>query len=276
MTYQKICDILSEAGIAGAGFEVAFLLEHFCGVSPALLPLAKDREFDSPQLEAAVCRRATRYPLQYILGEWGFCREKYELTPDCLIPRADTELLVETAARMIPQGGSFIDAGTGCGSIAISLLAARPDVSGCAFDISPGALECARRNAEKNRVAERLRLLCGDMLDRRFFECVGVYDAVISNPPYIPSRELSGLEPELSYEPRSALDGGDDGLVFYRGLISNAGPALQDDGVIIFEVGLNQAAQVGKIAGAAGYQCIKIQKDIEDRDRVLVLSKVRR
>jgi release factor glutamine methyltransferase len=276
MTYQKICKILSDAGIAGARYEAALLLEHFSGVNRAELPLVRDKEFGIPELLAAVERRAARYPLQYILGEWSFCREKYELTPDCLIPRADTELLVDAAARLIPTGGSFIDAGTGCGCIAISLLAARQDITGCAFDISPGALECARRNAEANRVSGRLELLQGNMLDRQFFLDVGVFDAVISNPPYIPSGEIPGLEPELSFEPRAALDGGADGLVFYRGLISNAGVVLREDGVIVFEVGFAQAAQVGNIAKAAGYNCIRTLKDIEGRDRVLVLGRVRR
>ena len=95
MTYQKICKILSDAGIAGARYEAALLLEHFSGVNRAELPLVRDKEFGIPELLAAVERRAARYPLQYILGEWSFCREKYELTPDCLIPRADTELLVD-------------------------------------------------------------------------------------------------------------------------------------------------------------------------------------
>ncbi|NLW74621.1 MAG: peptide chain release factor N(5)-glutamine methyltransferase [Clostridiales bacterium] len=276
MTYRKICGILSEAGIAGAEHEAALLIERFCSISPAMLPLLKDKEFSCPELESAVMRRAERYPLQYILGEWGFCREKYKLNPDCLIPRADTELLVETAARLIPPGGSFIDAGTGCGCIAISLLAARPDITGCAFDISAGALETARSNAETNRVSGRLKLLQGDMLDTRFFQRVGVFDAVISNPPYIPSGEITGLEPELCFEPRIALDGGADGLTFYRGLISNAGLSLRADGVIILEIGSNQAAQVIEIAGSAGYSCMEILKDIEGRDRVLVLGRLRR
>ncbi|MGI6167062.1 MAG: peptide chain release factor N(5)-glutamine methyltransferase [Eubacteriales bacterium] len=276
MTYRKICGILAEAGIAGAEYEAALLIEHFCDITPATLPLLKDKEFSCPELDAAVMLRAERYPLQYILGEWGFCREKYQLTPDCLIPRADTELLVETAARLIPQGGRFIDAGTGCGCIAISLLAARPDITGCAFDISAGVLETARSNAEVNRVSGRLELFQGDMLDAGFFERVGVFDAVISNPPYIPSGEIPGLEPELSFEPRTALDGGADGLTFYRGLISNTGAALREDGVIILEVGSSQAAQVIEIAGSAGYHCIKILKDIEGRDRVLVLGRLGR
>lgn len=272
MTYDGIKKILSAAGIGDASFEAALLLRKFCGVNPAQLPLLKSFEYDCLELTAAVEKRAERYPLQYIIGEWGFCGESYEVSPGCLIPRADTELLVLTAAALIPYGGRFIDAGTGSGCISVSLLVSRADLSGVSFDISNDALEIAGGNAEHAGVLGRLSLKHGNMLDESFWRGAGVFDAVISNPPYIPSGEIKSLEPELGFEPVGALDGGVDGLDFYRGIIKNAGCALSECGVILLEVGYGEAGDVSSIARENGYMAETIN-DIEGRGRVVVLRK---
>lgn len=272
MRYKEIRDILAASGVDDPAGEAALLLRHFCGLTPAEIPLVRDRDFTCPELIEAIKRREERYPLQYILGEWGFCSESYEVSPECLIPRSDTELLVMAAAEMIKTGGHFIEAGAGSGCVSVSLLAARPDITGAAFDISPDALDIAGRNAKKNGVESRLTLMRGDMLDENFWRNAGRFDAVISNPPYIPSGEISGLEPELGFEPRQALDGGADGLDFYRAIIKNAGSALTEGGIIFLEVGYGEDISVSKIAGAYGYMAVT-RKDIEGRGRVLVLKR---
>lgn len=272
MTYTELCTALSGAGIEDAAHEAALLLEHFCGLSPAQIPLSRNRDFDSPQLREALERRLSRYPIQYIIGEWGFCGERYTLNSDCLIPRPDTELLVEKAAQLLPPGGRFLDAGCGSGCISVSLLASRADSSGVAFDISPGALKAAGENAAHNGVGERLTLIPGDMLDSAFWRSIGKFDAIISNPPYIPTREIPALEPELKHEPHRALDGGEDGLDFYRAIISHAPDTLADGGIILLEVGLGQADDVAALAIKDGFSA-EILKDIENRGRALVLRR---
>jgi release factor glutamine methyltransferase len=274
MTYDEIKKLLFKAGIEDSGYEAALLVEKFCGIRQSDIPLLRGRSFSNPGLEAAVKRRTERCPLQYILGEWGFCGETYEVSPACLIPRPDTELLVETAAELIPANGNFIDAGTGSGCVSISLLALRPDLTGTAFDISPEALAIAGRNSARNKTADRLTLKNGDMLDQNFWNTAGKFDAVVSNPPYIPGDEIAGLEPELCHEPLLALFGGPDGLDFYRSIIKYAGAALKDGGIMLLEVGFGEADGVSAIAKAGGY-CAETLNDIEGRGRVVVLRKNR-
>jgi release factor glutamine methyltransferase len=272
MRYKEIREILASAGTVDPVGEAALLICRFCGVSPSEIPLIRERDFDCPELTEALKRRGERYPLQYILGEWGFCSESYEVSPGCLIPRPDTELLVETAAELIKAGGRFIEAGVGSGCVSVSLLAARRDVTGTAFDISEDVLEIAGRNAKKNDVESRLKLMPGDMLDGKFWSNTGKFDAVISNPPYIPTGEIAGLEPELSYEPRQALDGGADGLDFYRSIIKNAASVLCEGGIVLLEVGYGEDVPVAAIAGGYGY-ITEVRRDIEGRGRVLVLRR---
>lgn len=272
MTYSELCAALSEGGIHDAPREAALLLECFCGLAPEKLPLSRGVDFDTAALRGALRKRLERYPLQYIIGEWGFCGERYILNSDCLIPRPDTELLVESAARLMPPGGSFLDAGCGSGCISVSLIAARPDARGTAFDISAGALEAAARNAAANRVEGRLKLTPGDMLKPDLWRSIGSFDAIISNPPYIPAGEIPLLEPELRHEPLRALDGGADGLDFYRAIIKYAGAALGEGGFILLEVGCGQSGDVASLAGAGGYSAEPLC-DIEGRERALVLRR---
>lgn len=271
MTYRDICRRLASAGIVEPETDAALLLEHFCGVGRAALPLRRDEDFTCAALEAAVERRAGRYPLQYILGRWGFCGLELDVAPGVLIPRADTELIVETAARELPRGGRFVDLGCGSGCIGLAILDARPDVAGVAVDLAPEALELTRRNAERLGYSERLRVLRGDMLSAELWQALrGDYpsglDAVISNPPYIPHGELAELEPELAHEPVLALDGGADGLEPYRVLLPAARSVLSPGGVMIYECGVGQAAAISALGAELGLSA-QILWDIEARDR---------
>ncbi len=272
MTYNEICVLLAQAEIENNRAEAAMLICHFCGVSKAELFGMHDHDFDSEALAEAVAKRCSHYPIQYILGYWSFCHESYRVTEDTLIPRADTEKLVELAIKIMPEGARFIDLCTGSGCVAISTLAARPDCTAVAVDLFPKTLEIARENAEHNGVGERLGFMQADVLDPSFMDNLSRFDCILSNPPYIESDVIHSLAPELFFEPDAALDGGDDGLDFYRTIISSYGRYLADDGLMLLEIGYNQGRAVGALAAENGYSC-EINKDYGGNDRVAYLQK---
>ncbi len=272
MTYNDICLALAEAGIENDRSEAAMLICHFCGINKAELLGRREEDFDSPALVEAVKRRCGRYPLQYILGYWEFCRETYRVTEDTLIPRADTEKLVELAVRMMPEHARFLDLCTGSGCIAISALAARPDCRAVAVDLFESTLEIAGENAERNGVGDRIGLIAKDVLEPSFMDELGIFDCILSNPPYIETKQLSLLDEELSFEPEAALDGGDDGLRFYRVIVKEYERFLRPDGMMLLEIGWNQGKAVAAIAAEAGFRC-EIYKDYGGNDRVAYLTK---
>lgn len=273
MTYKEICNALMAAGIDSAAREAAMLLSFYCSVPESEIIFRKNEDFESAELMAAVEKRCMHYPLQYIFGEWYFCGEVYEVNENCLIPREDTERLVEKAAELLPVGARFIDLCTGSGCIAISLLAKRRDLEGVCVDVFPETLALAKKNAERNCVSDRLSFVLSDVLDGEFMSELGSFDAIISNPPYIPTEVVdSSLAAELSHEPRAALDGGHDGLIFYRKLISEYGKYLADGGKMLFEIGFDQGESVSALAEADGYSC-EIFSDYGGNDRVAVLKR---
>jgi release factor glutamine methyltransferase len=227
-------------------------------------------------LSRAVSAREQRYPLQYLLGAWCFWRQEYEVSPDCLIPRPDTELLVEYAARHLPKNGRFIDLCTGSGCIAISLLCERPDLRGVAVDLFENTLALAQRNAHRNGIGvDRLTLLRADVLVGDFMSSLGAFDAIISNPPYITPAVIDTLAPELAFEPRAALDGGEDGLLFYRRMVTGQDyrAALTDGGCFIFEIGYDQGDALHRLARTHGDACA-ICRDLGGQERMAVLTPV--
>ena len=272
MTYRILCRRLSDAGIDTPSAEAALLLSHFCGVSHASLMADPDREWKSDALEDAVRRRIERQPLQYILGEWSFFEETYTVSPHCLIPRADTEILVEHAIRALPHGAHFADLCTGSGCIAISTLAHRPDCKALAVDLFPETLALARHNAERNGVADRLKFQQADVLDPRIPDAEAPFDAILANPPYIPSTTVDTLDPELAFEPRAALDGGEDGLIFYRAIVKNFAQHLTPKGFILFEIGYDQEQALKTIAASCGFVC-SVERDLAGNPRVARLDR---
>ena len=268
MTLRELTATLSAAGIENASHEARVLFCHFGGFTNASL-VGENPSLDVPAFADAVERRLAREPLQYILGEACFFRETYEVSPDCLIPRADTELLVEEAIARLPLGGRFADLCTGSGCIAISVLASRTDLTADAYDISEGALALARRNAEGNGVEKRLTFYRRDLTAEA---PDGIYDAILSNPPYIASHVIDTLSPEVGREPRLALDGGDDGLVFYRTILSYAGAHLAPAGFLLFEIGYDQEEAIRCLAAARGYAC-EIRRDLGGNPRLAYLTK---
>ncbi len=274
MTYREICERLKQAGIETAEWDAACLLERYCGVPAATLPLSPEKDYRAPGLLFAVERREARYPLQYLLGEWSFFRQTYEVSPDCLIPRSDTEILVEEAIRRLPENAHFADLCTGSGCIAISVLAERKDTEAVALEKFPKTLALAVRNAQRNGVAGRMQPLLSDVLSPPSPTFPGApFDAILSNPPYIRSSELSSLAPELSAEPPAALDGGTDGLLFYRAILQRYTKILKPGGFFLLEIGFDQAEKVAEIARREGLEKLRILQDLSGCDRVLFAEK---
>lgn len=272
MTYNEICMALAEAEIENYRGEASMLICHFCNINQAELLMRRDEDFDIPELDDAVVKRCSHYPLQYILGFWDFCNESYRVTENTLIPRQDTEKLVELAVKLLPENARFIDLCTGSGCVAISTLAARKDLRAVAVDLFEETLAVARENAERNSVGERVGFIAADVLNPEFMAELGKFDFVLSNPPYIETHHVGLLDEELSYEPRAALDGGDDGLDFYRVIISSYGKYLAEGGKMLLEIGCDQAKSVASICASNGYKC-EVFKDYGGNDRVAFVSK---
>ena len=267
MTYNEICAALAAAGIENHRGEAAMLICRFCNINKAELLCRREEDFDCAELDDAVIKRLSHYPLQYILGYWDFCHETYRVTEDTLIPRQDTEHLVELAVKLLPPKARFIDLCTGSGCVAISTLAAREDCRAVAVDLFEQTLSIAGENAETNGVGERIGFIAKDVLCPDFMDELGTFDCIISNPPYIESTKIATLSPEVSFEPYAALDGGEDGLIFYRTIIGNYGKYLREGGFMLFEIGWDQGSAIKDIANELGFEC-ELYRDYGGNDRV--------
>lgn len=272
MTYLEICNRLCAAGIENAEWDAALLIAHFCDETRDRILSEPTRDFRNASLEEAVERRAAHYPLQYLLGEWDFYRQTYEVSPDCLIPRSDTEILVEEAIRILPPNALFADLCTGSGCIAVSVLAERSDTRAVAVEKFLPTLQLAERNAARNRVSDRFTPICADLFEDAFLPSGVLFDAILSNPPYIRRSVLDELEPELFAEPRAALDGGADGLCFYRRILHSCRAFLKPQGVILLEIGFDQADAIRALAAENGFSDCRILRDYGGCDRVAILK----
>ena len=260
---------LSEAGIEDARREARVIFTTLGGYSLADL-VGTDLKTGNASVIEAVERRAKREPLQYILGRVDFYYESYEVSPACLIPRQDTEMLVDLAVKMLPPGERLLDLCTGSGCVAISTLKNTDGTTAVAVDLSADALKIARENARLNGVEDRVKFIEKDALSERV---EGDFFAVLSNPPYVTEKAYGALAPELYFEPRMALVGkGDDGAGFYRRIAELYSESLKPDGFIAFEIGYDQAGALAKVAEELGMSC-KIIKDLSGNDRVALLKK---
>ncbi len=240
----------------------------------------KDLSLDkvkSSLVSAALKRRIQGEPIQYILGKAEFMGLDFRVTPDVLIPRPETEILVETALKIVRMfkclNVKMLDIGTGSGCIAISLAKFLKNIKVTATDISNVALEIANQNALFNNV--KINFLQADLFaDYRL--PVTDYDVIVSNPPYVPTQEIDTLQPEIKYEPRLALDGGEDGLNFYRRIIHGAPRYLKKSGFLIMETGFGQKDAIKNIFQKSGaFKIIEWVKDYNNIDRVVVAKKER-
>ena len=268
MKLSEAIKILTEAGVENPRHDARCLFMHLAGMSMSEL-LLNDTSCDSKELEAAVERRRNREPLQYIIGSVPFYREVYDVNNSCLIPRQDTEILVDYAVKNIPRGKRFLDLCTGSGCVAVSTLANTEETFAMAVDISQKALDIARSNAEKNQVLERINFVLSDALSYTENE---EYYAILSNPPYVAEEEYKNLAPEIYFEPKIAFTAGDGGLEFYKRIISNYKNTLDPDGFFAFEIGCSQGPALLSIASEHGMRC-EIIKDFSEHDRVAVIRR---
>lgn len=264
--------------------EAELLFTHILDCSRVSLYQNKDKILDRDKLEliaSVLKRRLNAEPLQYILGKTEFMGLDFIVNPSVLIPRPETEILVETALKYLlisKDDGSvagshrILDLCTGSGCIAVALAKNLASASVDASDISYEALEVARENAALNNVA--VNFIQSDLFKSKLI-LTGSYDMIISNPPYIVADEIKGLEPEVQREPRLALDAGSDGLDFYRRIIMDAHSFLKVNGLLLFEMGFNQRPALEELfVNSKLFQIIRVIKDYNNIDRVIVGRKV--
>lgn len=251
---------LSAAGIDNVRFEARLLLGRACGLSIEQM-VARGRD-EAPagvavELRALTARRVRREPMAYILGEREFWGLPFKVSPAVLVPRPDSETVIEAAVALLPDRGRalrILDLGLGSGCLLLTLLREFPQASGVGLDASSEALAVARENAAALGVAERATLLEGDWRRSDWARPLGgPFDLVVSNPPYIVAGDIDGLIPEVArFEPVLALDGGADGLAAHRAIAAALGGLIARGGIVLFEVGEGQAAAVAELLAAAG------------------------
>ena len=266
---------LKAAEIENAGLDARILLQFASGYSHAGLISNADQvltEETADLFHAFIARRVSGEPTQRILGYCEFYGRNFELSIDTLIPRQDTEILIDAALDITKTKSGpmkILDIGTGTGAIAVTLAAEIPNAEVLATDISNDALRTAQRNASANHVSDRVRFRYSDL----FSDVDGKFDLVISNPPYIPSGDLAELQYEVrEYDPCLALDGGADGLIFYRRILEQVRTCLAASGNLIVEVGFDQAVDVKGIAKEMFLSYLRSHSDLSGIERVLVFE----
>ncbi len=262
-------------GIKTPDIDARLLLEHVTGFTHSQL-ISHAREHIQPdflaRFDKVIKRRMEGEPVHRITGERDFYGRRFLLSPETLIPRPDTEVLIDEAldwARSHEHVLHVLDVGTGSGVIGLTLLAELEHLSLVALDVSDGAIGAARRNAVRLAVDDRTRFLVSDM-----FEAVtGKFDLIVSNPPYIPTADLSGLDEIVrEHDPILALDGGDDGFDFYRQLFHQAPEYMNEKASLFIEFGLGQRPALEHMAKTHGWQVDRVAKDLAGIDRVMRLS----
>lgn len=258
---------LADAGIAEADIDAWYLLEFVTGVTRAAYFMDRKKELvsgDEEKYLSCIAKRSRHIPLQHITGEQEFMGYTFAVNPNVLVPRQDTEVLVETVLGFAKPQMRILDMCTGSGCILISLMKQVPDLDGVGVDLSEDALAVAMENAK--RLAVTPIFVKSDLFDA----VQGTYDVIVSNPPYIPTSEIEKLEAEVRlHDPMMALDGSDDGLLFYRRIVDNAGQYMNDGGYLCFEIGHDQGVAMRKLMEEAGYQKVTVKKDLAGLDRVV-------
>jgi release factor glutamine methyltransferase len=274
---KHLRDAFSKAGFEAPELDARLLLAWATGADRLAVLTSPEREIhasEAARLQDAMRRRIAHEPVHRIIGRRGFYGLEFELSPDTLEPRPDTECLVELVLKHLrgreEEALSLLDLGTGTGIIAISLLANMPNARAVATDISSGALAMCSKNADANGVSARLTCAPSN-----WFEAIeGRFDVIVSNPPYIPSNVIGSLSPEVrEFDPERALDGGADGLDAYRALAKGAAAHLAGDGFIALEIGHDQRASVSRIIEESGFKLVEAARDLGGNDRALLFTR---
>lgn len=274
--YFQVRNELKQAGVEAFGQEARILLASACDKTEA--QLMRDMNlYTSGELEKKVMdmldRRLSGEPLAYVAGSWEFYGLPMIVTPDVLIPRMDTEVLVDAAlsyAKLLGRKLRVLDLCCGSGCIACAVASRLQNVSIFAADVSSSALEICRKNISLNRLSSKILTIYADALSWPPHH-TGGFDMILSNPPYIPSSEIAGLDASVrDYEPHGALDGGEDGLDFYRAIIKHWTVTLRPNGLMIFEVGENQAEDVKQMLLEAGFISVDSRNDTLGIERVVI------
>ena len=271
--YEQGCRTLQAAGIEEAALDARLLLETVCGTDRNDL-LVHGEQPVAPEAEEKylnwIRQRAEHIPLQQLTGEQGFMGLTFNVNEHVLIPRQDTEILVEEVLKELHDRMRILDMCTGSGCILLSLLHYSNDCEGLGVDLSAEALEVAGRNVLKvltPEKAEHAHFLQSDLFEK----VEEKFEIIVSNPPYIASAEVEKLMPEVrDHEPRMALDGTEDGLHFYRRIIKEAGKHLVNSGMLFFEIGYDQGQAVSELMRAGGYREVQVVQDYAGLDRVVL------
>ena len=277
--YEQGCRTLQAAGIEEAALDARLLLEAVCGTDRNDLLVHGEQPVE-PEAEEKyfgwIGKRAGRIPLQQLTGEQDFMGLTFTVNENVLIPRQDTEILVEEVLKELHDGMRILDMCTGSGCILLSLLHYSNDCEGLGVDLSAEALEVAGRNVLKvltPEKAEHAHFLQSDLFEK----VEGKFEIIVSNPPYIASAEVDRLMPEVrDHEPRMALDGTEDGLEFYRRIIAEAGQYLVSSGMLFFEIGYDQGQAVSELMREHGYREVQVVQDYAGLDRVVYGTYVER
>lgn len=268
---------LRAAGVIDPRLEAGSLLAHSLRHDRTyLITHGNDLVTGEPldRFRTLIARRAAREPLQYIIGYQEFFKLSFEVTPDVLIPRPETELIVEAALGLADRERSLsiLDVGTGSGCIVISLVHELKNAYATATDISPNALEVARRNAQRHNVSDRVTFTQADSLS--LLSQSAAFSLVVSNPPYIPAGDIATLQREVrEHEPLTALASGADGLDHIRALLCETPPVLHHSGYFIFEIGFGQDEAIEQLVDRAIWHLIEVRKDLQGIPRTVVLQK---
>lgn len=273
--YNSTKKALEKAGIEDFVFEAKQIIKHITGLSSSEILMNytnKLTEFQSNNLTAIIKQRELRYPLQYIFGEWSFYGRDFYVGPGVLVPRADTETVIEVSLDYLKDKKAplILDLCAGSGCIGITLSKEKEDCNCLMVEKFPEALRYAEKNIARNG-ADNAKVVSGDV-----FESTGggeKYDLIVSNPPYIPENDMETVSPETKYEPQTALLGGTDGLKFYRAITENYSGSLKQNGMLVFEVGIGQADAVKELLKSAGLVGIGSKKDLNGIERAVYAHK---
>lgn len=276
--FLEIKSRLKDGGIEEFELETRILLEDLAGITPSSRLSAPDQPVDeirTSNLEKAVVRRLNGEPVGRILGYRDFWKSRFYLSPDTLEPRPDTETLIEEVLRVYKGQENaplkLIDLGTGTGCILLSLLQEFPEATGLGIDISAGAIDQARANAQRLGLENRAEFRQGSWMDGIEQGCK--FDMILSNPPYIPSKDIPNLSKEVQkYDPMRALDGGKQGLDPYTNLLPILKNYLEPDAHVFFEFGINQEGDIARLVGEARANLIRVTRDLGGVPRVATIS----